>query len=108
MRYLGIPSPRDRIVQDAMKTLLELIFEPTFSETSHGYRPGRGCHTALNHVKTKMGYMSWFIEGDITECFDRVNHRKLMKIREKAVNDQPFIDLIYKALKAGYIEYPKG
>lgn len=46
-RYLGIPSPHDRIVQGAMKALLECIFEPTFSQTSHGYRPGRGCHTAL-------------------------------------------------------------
>nr|CRX66589.1 putative reverse transcriptase protein [Axinella verrucosa] len=108
VRYLGIPSPRDRIVQDAMKTLLELIFEPTFSDASHGYRPGRGCHTALNHIKMKMGYVTWFIEGDISKCFDSVNHRRLMGIIEEAVSDQPFMDLIHKALKAGYIEHPKG
>jgi len=58
VRYLGIPSPRDRIVQDAMKTLLEPIFEREFSEASHGYRPERGCHTALNYIKMKMGYMN--------------------------------------------------
>ena len=103
VRYLGVPSPRDRIVMDAMRALLELIFEPEFSDTSHGFRPGRGSHTALNHIKMRMGYVTWFIEGDISKCFDSINQPRLMAIIKVAVQDQAFIDLIYKALRAGYI-----
>lgn len=108
IRYLGIPTLRDRIVQGGMKTLLELIFEPTFAESSHGYRPKRSCHTAINWIRTRMNHMSWFIEGDISKCFDNVSHQRLMRRLEDAIQDQPFMDLVYKALKAGYVEHPKG
>lgn len=52
-----------------------------------------------------MGYMAWFIEGDISQCFDKVNHKRLVRVIEDAVDDQPFIDLIHKALRAGYVEH---
>lgn len=108
VRYLGVPSPRDRIVMDAMRVLLELIFEPGFSDVSHGFRPGRSCHTALNYIKMKMGYVTWFIEGDISKCFDTINQSRLMSIIKEAVHDQAFVDLVYKALRAGYIQPPKS
>ena len=108
VRYLGVPSPRDRIVMDAMRVLLELIFEPGFSDASHGFRPGRGCHTALNHIRMRMGYVTWFVEGDISKCFDSINQGRLMNTIRGAVQDQAFIDLIYKVLRAGYIHPPKG
>lgn len=54
-RYLGIASPRDKIIQNAIKIILEAIFEPTFEDSSHGFRPGKSCHTALNHIKLTFG-----------------------------------------------------
>lgn len=87
-----------------MKLVLEAIFEPTFLESSHGYRPGKGCHTALNYIKMKYGERKWFIEGDISQCFDSLDHKILIKNLETRIKDQVFMDLIYKALKAGYID----
>lgn len=101
-RPLTIPSPRDKIVQEGIRFLLEIIFEPTFSNHSHGFRPSFSCHTALNYIRTRFGYCNWYIEGDITKQFDSVNQNKLIKIIETKVNDQAFIDLIWKALRSGY------
>jgi len=102
LRPLTIPDPRDRIVQEAIRYLLEIVFEPTFYDNSHGFRPKRGCHTALNQIRMTFGYVHWFIEGDITKQFDRVNHHKLIPKIQERVKDQSFIDLIWKALRAGY------
>lgn len=104
-RPLGIPSPRDKIIQEAMKLVLEAIFEPTFLECSHGFRPGKGCHTAINYLKMKNGERKWFIEGDISKCFDTFDQKLLVNFLQKRIKDQVFIDLIYKALKAGYIDF---
>lgn len=101
-RPLGIPNPRDKIIQESMRQLLELIYEKIFSDSSHGFRPNKGCHTALNQVKMTMGYSSWFIEGGISKYFDTTNHNYLVSKLTKVIKDQPFIDLIYKVLKAGY------
>ena len=68
-RPLGIPSFRDKLVQEVIRTILEAIYEPTFLESSHGYRPKRSCHTSLCQVKKGMG-TSWVIEGDIKGFFD--------------------------------------
>jgi len=73
-RPLGIVSPRDKVVLDAMRMILEAIFEPTFHPSSHGFRPKRSCHSALNDVKMKFGSSHWFIEGDISKCFDTIDH----------------------------------
>jgi group II intron reverse transcriptase/maturase len=102
-RPLAIPSPRDKIVQEALKQLLEIVFEGTFSERSHGFRAQRGCHTALNDIRIHFGGVRWFIEGDIKRQFDLVNHRHLMNLIKDRVEDQPFIDLLYKYLRAGYL-----
>ena len=83
-RPLGIPTGDDKLLQTAMKNLLEAYYEPTFSTTSHGFRPGRGCHTALMQIAQKHRDVSWFIEGDIKGCFDNIDHEILLdKMEEK-------------------------
>jgi retron-type reverse transcriptase len=70
MRPLGIPTWRDKLLQEVIRSLLEAYFEPQFSDSSHGIRPERGCHTALNAITTTWAGTKWFIEGDIRGCFD--------------------------------------
>ena len=77
-RPLTIAPPRDKLVQEAMRMILEAVFEPTFSDSSHGFRPGRGCHTALKAVRQNFQPSIWIIEGDISKCFDSIDHSKLM------------------------------
>ncbi|KAJ3392363.1 hypothetical protein HDU92_008494, partial [Lobulomyces angularis] len=72
-RRLDIPKPK---VLEAMRMILEAIFEPTFHHTSHGFRPKRSCHSALNDIKMKFGSSHWFIEGDISKCFDTIDHKR--------------------------------
>jgi len=104
LRPLGIPSPRDKIVQQVMVMILEAIFEGgTFSENSHGFRPNRGVHTALKDITTWKA-VEWFIEGDIKSYFDTIDHHKLELLLRKRIRDQQFIDLYWKAVKAGYVE----
>jgi len=102
-RPLGIASPRDKIVQGAMLLIMEAIFEPSFVTHSHGFRPGKGCHTALKEVKNTFSAVNWFIEGDISKCFDTFNHKLLVHLISKRINDKGFLDLLHKALKAGYM-----
>ena len=103
---LSILDFKDKIIQEAMRQLLELIYEKIFINTSHGFRPTKSCHTALNQVKMIMGYSSWFIEGDTSKYFKTVNHTYLVSKIAKVIKDQTFIDLIYKVLKVGY-GFPK-
>jgi group II intron reverse transcriptase/maturase len=105
MRPLTIAPPRDKIVQEVMRMILEAIFEPMFSDNSHGFRPNRGCHTALRKIKTQFGATSFLIEGDISKCFDSFDHEILINLISKKINDQRFIQLIWKALRAGYMEF---
>ena len=69
-RPLGIPGWKDKMVQEAMRLLLSAYYEPQFSPLSHGFRPGRSCHTALDQVSKTWTATKWFIEGDIKGCFD--------------------------------------
>jgi len=94
MRPLTIAPPRDKIVQEVMRMILEAIFEPTFLDNSHGFRPNRGCHTALKKIKTLFGAASFLIEGDISKCFDSFDHVILVNLISKKINDQRFIQLI--------------
>lgn len=102
-RPLGIPSFRDKLLQTGIKLILEAIYEPTFSDTSHGFRPNRSCHTALEAVKNMPG-TRWWVEGDIKGFFDTVNHDTLLKIMGKRITDKRFLHLIGQLLKAGYVE----
>lgn len=101
-RLLTIPSPKDKIIQEAMRFLLMLVFENDFSENSHGWVTGRGCHTALNQIKMQFVHDNWFIEGDIDQQFSSINHQILVNLLKTKIDDQAFIDLIYKYLRVGY------
>jgi len=102
LRYLGIPSPIDKVVQEVMKNIIQEIFEPLFKDTSHGFRPKRSCHTALKNVKAWTG-ITWSVEGDIKGYFDNIDHHILASLIKKHIPDQNFIDLYWKSVKAGYI-----
>jgi nicotine oxidoreductase len=102
---IGIASPRDKIVMGVMCMILEIIFEPRFSNCSHGFRPGRGCHTALKQAESSLKSSVYIIEGDIKGCFDNINHGILMSILSKHIADKRFLNLIAKGLKAGYGEH---
>jgi group II intron reverse transcriptase/maturase len=101
-RPLGIPVIEDRIVQQALLYLLEAVFEKTFSDRSHGFRPNRGAHTACKNIRQWKG-VSWFIEGDIISYFDTINHKKLMEMINTKIKDQQIIDLLWKFLRAGVV-----
>lgn len=103
-RPLGIPSIDDKIIQEAVRMILESIWEDTFLNCSHGFRPKRSCHTALISIKKTFNGTKWFVEGDIKGCFDNIDHHVLIKILRKRIKDEQFIGLIWKFLKAGYLE----
>lgn len=103
-RPLGIPSGNDKLVQEVIRMLLEAIYEPTFSNNSHGFRPRRGCHDALQQIKDTFTGINWFVEGDITACFDSFDHHTLIALLRKRIEDERFIALMWKFLKAGYME----
>lgn len=103
-RPLGIPSMEDKLVQAVVQSILEAIYESKFSDRSHGFRRGKSCHTALIQIKNKFSSAKWFIEGDIKGFFDNIDHHILINILRKHIDDEKFIGLIYKFLKAGYLE----
>jgi len=84
--------------------MLNAIYEPTFSNNSHGFRPHRSCHTALQDVQLKFSGAKWVIEGDIQACFDSFDHHVLIDILRRRIHDEQFINLIWKMLRAGYME----
>ncbi|MEE3451602.1 MAG: reverse transcriptase domain-containing protein [Acutalibacteraceae bacterium] len=102
-RPLGLPTWSDKLLQEVIRMILEAYFEPQFSEHSHGFRPNRGCHTALSEIQTWKG-TKWFIEGDISKYFDTIDHDVLMNILGKSFHDGRFLRLINNILKAGYME----
>lgn len=99
LRPLGIPYFNDRLVQEVIRTLLEPIYELNFSNLSHGFRPNRGCHTALTWMKTNMKDSIWFIEGDIKSYFTSIDHKILMRIIERRIKDPIILRLIRTGLK---------
>lgn len=103
-RPLGIPSFSDKLVQEVLRMVLEAVYEPIFSETSHGFRPGKSCHTALCYARYNLNGTRWFIEGDIRGCFDNINHEVLIRCIQKKIKDARLMKLIHKFLKAGYLE----
>lgn len=104
VRSLEIADSRDKIVQKGMAVILEELSEHRFSDCSFGFRRGRSCHNAITYIKRKAPSGMWAIEGDISKCFDRFNHRRIVSlIRKKYINHQVFIDLLYKALKTRII-----
>ena len=104
MRPLGIPSIEDKLLQEVVRMILEAIYEGQFSDCSHGFRPQRSCHTAMEQISKSFCGAKWYIEGDIKGFFDNINHDVMIKILEKRIGDCRFIRLIRKFLNAGYIE----
>lgn len=126
-RPLGIPTIKDRVVQGATKQILEPIFEAQFWHVSYGFRPGRGCHGALEHIRMAMrpratgadgrrhtSPYQWVIEGDIRGCFDQIDHHSLMQRVRRQVADPRVNRLLVRFLKAGvlteeqFLRTPRG
>jgi group II intron reverse transcriptase/maturase len=103
LRPLGLPSAADKVIQSALKLLLEPIYETAFRDCSHGFRPAHSCHTALkahllSHTPT------WIMEGDLESFFDRIDHGILLTLLRKRIADERLIELIRRFLKAGYLQ----
>jgi group II intron reverse transcriptase/maturase len=103
-RPLGLPTWSDKLVAEVVRLLLEAYYEPQFSGRSHGFRPGRGCHTALSDVVEAWKGTHWFIEGDISDCFGSLDHDLMVGILAEKIHDGRFLRLIGHMLKAGYLE----
>jgi group II intron reverse transcriptase/maturase len=104
LRPLGLPSWSDKLVGEVVRLLLEAYYEPRFSDRSHGFRKGRGCHTALREIQQVWTGTVWFAEGDISDCFGSVDQEILLGILAESIHDQRFLRLIRNMLKAGYLE----
>ena len=106
-RPLGIPNSTDKIVQEVIRMTLEVIYEPVFSNNSHGFRPNRSCHSALLQIKQQFDGIKWVVEGDIQGAYDTINHPILLNLLRRKIQDENFILLIQKSLKAGYLDQLK-
>jgi group II intron reverse transcriptase/maturase len=103
-RPLGIPSFIDKLLQEVIRMILNAIYDGSFENTSHGFRPERSCHTALTKVQKTFTGAKWFIEGDIKGFFDNINHDVLIHVLGERIADERFIRLVRKFLNAGYVE----
>ena len=104
LRPLGIPEWSDKLVGEVVRLLLEAYYEPGFSDRSHGFRKGRGCHTALREIRENWTGTTWFIEGDIRDCFGSLDQEILIGIMAEKIHDQRFLRLLRNMLRAGYLE----
>ena len=104
LRPLGLPAWSDKLLQEVMRLLLEAYFEPLFSMHAHGFRPQRGCHTALREIYHNWVGTAWFIEGDIAHCYDSLDHTVLVSILSEHIQDGRFLHLVDELLKVGYLE----
>jgi retron-type reverse transcriptase len=103
-RPLGLPTWSDKLLQEVVRSILEAYYEPQFRPSSHGFRPGRGCHTALMEIERVWSGTVWWIEGDISKCFDRLDQQVLLSILGERIHDNRFLRLIAARLEAGYLE----
>src|SRR5215831_1101138 len=104
MRPLGLPPWSDKLVGEVVRLLLEAYYEPQFSGRSHGFRPRRGCHTALSEVANTWTGTTWFIEGDVSDCFGSFDHETMVQLLAEKIRDNRFLCLMRNMLKAGYLE----
>ena len=103
-RPLGMPTWSDKVLQEVMRLILNAYYEPQFSDHSHGFRPDRGCHTALREIFYQWPGTVWYIEGDISQCFDKLDHTILIETLSEKIQDGRFIRLVKEILEAGYME----
>jgi len=104
LRPLGMPTWSDKLVGEVVRLLLEAFYDPQFPDSSHGFRKSRGCHTALREIGNTWTGTTWFIEGDISDCFGSLGHDILLGILAEKIQDNRFLRLIRNMLKAGYLE----
>jgi len=103
-RPLGLPTWRDKLLQEVIRSILEAYYEPQFSPHSHGFRPSHGCHTALTEVQKQWTGTRWFIEGDLSQYFDTISHEVLLQILSEKLHDKRFLQVLHELLQAGYME----
>jgi group II intron reverse transcriptase/maturase len=103
-RPLSMPTWSDKLLQEVIRLILESYYEPQMSDCSHGFRPGRGCHTALQDIDRTWLGTTWFLEGDIKACFDSLDHQILLDTLAEKIHDGRFLRLIRELLQAGYLE----
>ena len=101
--YSG-PSFEDKLVQEVVRLILERMYEPVFSNDSHGFRPNRSCHTALQQIRDTFADITWFIEGNVCGFYGSMDHLVLINILRRRIHDEAFLYLLGKFLKAGYLE----
>jgi group II intron reverse transcriptase/maturase len=104
VRPLGLPTWSDKLVGEVVRLLLEAYYEPTFSDRSYGFRPGRGCHTALRKVAETWTGTTWFVEGDVSDCFGALDHQVMLDTLAEKIHDNRFLRLLRNMLQAGYLE----
>jgi len=104
LRPLGMPTWSGKLVGEVVRLLLEAYYDPQFSDSSHGFRKSRGCHTALREIGNTWTGTTWFIEGDISDCFGSLDHDILLGIMAEKIRDNRFLRLVRYMLKAGYLE----
>ena len=105
LRPLGVPTADDKLVQGVVKLLLEAIYEPVFSHRSHGFRRNCSCHTALSVIQDSWNGIKWVVDVDVVGFFDNIDHGILLDLLRKRIEDERFIHLIARMLKAGYMEH---
>ena len=103
-RPLGVGSPRDKIVQRALQFALESIWEKIFLSSSHGFRPKRSCHTALQSIRLGIHGHKWIIQGDIKKCFDEIPHEIIIKLVGRVIKCPRTLNLLTNHLRAGYVD----
>jgi len=103
-RPLGMPVWSDKLVQEVIRLILEAYYDPQFSPHSHGFRSGRGCHTALREIHFEWKGTAWFLEGDISQCFDKLSHELLLETLKERIHDGRLLNLMRELLDAGYME----
>jgi group II intron reverse transcriptase/maturase len=103
-RPLGLPTWSDKLVGEVVRLLLEAYYDVQFSDRSHGFRPGRGCHTALREVANTWTGTAWFIEGDVSNCFGSFDHQVMLSTLAGSIHDGRFLRLVRNMLTAGYLE----
>ncbi len=104
VRTLGLPTWSDKLLQEVIRSLLEAYYEPQFSQHSHGFRAGRGCHSALEEITRHWRGVKWYVEGDIARCFDSLDHEIMLSILREKLHDNRFLRLLSNLFKAGYLE----
>ena len=104
LRALGLPTWSDKLLQEVIRSLLEAYYDPQFSPHSHGFRAGRGCHSALEEIMQHWRGVKWYVEGDISRCFDSLDHDVMLSILREKLHDNRFLRLLANLFKAGYLE----